>query len=201
MIAEQTLTVRLPASVVAKLRRAAALTYRTVDDIVATTVDAALVEPPSAPADVAADFAAMHLLSDQALFAAAQPSLSPAKLSRLRQLNRAAGERALAEAEMAEQTAQVGGKGALARAPEGALKSQADKLGVARAKVTSALTEPQAITASERRRAICFASRPGSAGGRPWVALYSPTAWVHLKRSASKWMRAASILSMLSRSF
>ena len=105
MIAEQTLTVRLPASVVAKLRRAAALTYRTVDDIVATTVDAALVEPPSAPADVAADFAAMHLLSDQALFAAAQPSLSPAKLSRLRQLNRAAGERALAEAEMAEQSA------------------------------------------------------------------------------------------------
>ncbi|MGE0860500.1 MAG: hypothetical protein AB7P42_15430 [Gammaproteobacteria bacterium] len=38
--------------------------------------------------------------------------------------------------------AQVGGKGALARAPEGALKSQADKLGVVRAKVTSALTEP-----------------------------------------------------------
>ncbi len=105
MIAEQTLTVRLPASVVAKLRRAAALTYRTVDDIVATTVDAALVAPPSAPDDVAAEFAAMHLLSDQALFAAAQPSLAPARLSRLRQLNHAAGERALTEAEEAEQTA------------------------------------------------------------------------------------------------
>jgi hypothetical protein len=105
VIAEQTLTVRLPASVVAKLRRAAALTYRSVDDIVAATVDAALVEPPSTPADVAAEFAAMHLLSDQALFAAAQPSLSPAKLSRLRQLNYAAGERALTEAEAAEQAA------------------------------------------------------------------------------------------------
>jgi hypothetical protein len=105
VITEQTLTLRLPASVVAKLRRAAALTYRSVDDIVATTVDAALVEPPSAPADVAAEFAAMHLLSDQALFAAAQPSLSPAKLSRLRQLNRTAGERALTEAEAAEQAA------------------------------------------------------------------------------------------------
>jgi hypothetical protein len=105
VITEQTLTLRLPASVVAKLRRAAAMTYRSVDDIVATTVDAALVEPPSAPADVAAEFAAMHLLSDQALFAAAQPSLSPAKLSRLRQLNRTAGERALTEAEAAEQAA------------------------------------------------------------------------------------------------
>ncbi len=105
MIAEQTLTVRLPASVVAKLRRAAALTYRSVDDIVATTVDAALVDPPSAPADLAADFAAMHLLSDQALFAAAQPSLSPAELLRLRQLNHAAGERTLTEAEATEQAA------------------------------------------------------------------------------------------------
>lgn len=105
MIAEQTLTVRLPASVVAKLRSAAALTYRSVDEIVATTVDAALVEPPSAPADVAAEFAAMHLLSDQALFAAAHPSLPPANLSRLRQLNHTAGERTLTGAEAAEQAA------------------------------------------------------------------------------------------------
>lgn len=105
MIAEQTLTVRLPASVMAKLRHAAALTYRSVDDIVATTVDAALVEPPNAPADVAAELAVMHLFSDQALFAAAQPSLSPTKLSRLRQLNHTAGERALTGAEAAEQEA------------------------------------------------------------------------------------------------
>lgn len=105
MIAEQTLTVRLPASVVAKLQRAAALTYRSVDDIVATTVDAALAEPPSAPADVAAEFAAMHLLSDEALFAAAQPSLSPAEAARLKQLNHAAGERSLTPAEALEQEA------------------------------------------------------------------------------------------------
>ena len=105
MIAEQTLTIRLPASVVAKLKRAAALTYRSVDDIVATTVDAALAEPPSVPVDLAAEFAAMHLLSDQALQAAAQPSLSPAELYRLRQLNHTAGERSLTQAEEAEQTA------------------------------------------------------------------------------------------------
>src|ERR1700761_6400606 len=56
-----------------------------------------------------------------------------------------------------------------------------------------------AAVASLRSRAICTASRAGSAGGRLWVALYSPTAWVHLKRSASMWISAASILSMLSR--
>ncbi len=105
MKAEQTLTVRLPASVAAKLQRAAALTYRSVDDIVATTVDAALAELPSAPADLAPEFAAMHLLSDQALQATAWPSISPAELHRLRQLNQAAGERSLTQAEAAEQEA------------------------------------------------------------------------------------------------
>ena len=76
-----------------------------MDRIVATTVDAALAEPPSVPADLAAEFAAMHLLSDQALQAAAQPSLSPAELYRLRQLNHTAGERSMTQAEEAEQTA------------------------------------------------------------------------------------------------
>lgn len=102
---EQTLTVRLPAAVVAKLQRAAALTYRSVDDIVAATVDAALADPDSVPADLAADFAAMHLLSDQALWSAVHPSLSQAEQHRLRQLNRAAGERDLTAAEAEEQTA------------------------------------------------------------------------------------------------
>lgn len=105
MIQEQTLTVRLPASVVAKLKRASALTYRSVDDIVATTVDAALTEPTSVPEDFAAEFGAMHLLSDEALWAMAQPSLSSAGQLRLRQLNHAAGERTLTEAETAEQSA------------------------------------------------------------------------------------------------
>ena len=105
MIQEQTLTVRLPASVVAKLQRAADLTYRTVDDIVATTVDAALTAPPSVPESLAAEFAAMHLLSDEALWAMARPSLSSAGQHRLRQLNHATGERNLTEAETSEQTA------------------------------------------------------------------------------------------------
>lgn len=102
---EQTLTVRLPTSVVAKLKRAAAITHRSVDEIVATTVDAVLMESPGVPQELADDFAAMHLLTDQALWANAQPSVSPAEIHRLRQLNHAAGERSLTEAEASEQTA------------------------------------------------------------------------------------------------
>jgi hypothetical protein len=47
----------------------------------------------------------MHLLSDEALFAAVQPSLSPAEAARLKQLNHAAGERSLTQAEVSEQAA------------------------------------------------------------------------------------------------
>src|SRR5262245_3027212 len=54
--------------------------------------------------------------------------------------------------------------------------------------------------ANRLKRSICTASRLGSAGGKPCVALYWPTRWVHLKRSARRWMSAASMLSMNARS-
>lgn len=44
-----------------------------------------------------------HLFSDEALWAATRPSLSPAKQFRLNQLNHKAGERPLTQAEEAEQ--------------------------------------------------------------------------------------------------
>ncbi|CAM5673008.1 hypothetical protein SANTM175S_10612 [Streptomyces antimycoticus] len=57
-----------------------------------------------------------------------------------------------------------------------------------------------ALSASCRSRMIWRASRAGSAGGAAWwAALRWPTCWVHLKRSASIWTTAASMLSMLSR--
>lgn len=55
------------------------------------------------PPDVANDLAAMHLFSDDALWAATAPSLSPTEEYRLNQLNTAAGERTLTAAEEAEQ--------------------------------------------------------------------------------------------------
>lgn len=59
----------------------------------------------SLPQELAAEFAAMHLLTDQALWASVQPSISPAEVHRLRQLNHAAGERSLTDAETSEQAA------------------------------------------------------------------------------------------------
>ncbi len=55
-------------------------------------------------------------------------------------------------------------------------------------------------SSSTRSRATCRAYRDSSAGGRPWSALSSPTRSVSLKRSARRWTREASMLSMLPRS-
>jgi len=102
-VGTQTVSIELPRSVFLKLKRAAELTHRSVGEVLVATVNVALVEPPGLPADLANELAAMHLLSDEALRAAAHPSLSPAEQSRLSQLNHRAGERLLTEAEEAEQ--------------------------------------------------------------------------------------------------
>lgn len=99
----QTVSVGLPKPVFLKLERAAQLTRRSVEDVLVSTVNAALVAPPNLPTDLANELAAMHLFSDEALQAAAQPSLSPAEQLRLNQLNHLAGERPLTQAEAAEQ--------------------------------------------------------------------------------------------------
>lgn len=104
-MADQTLTITLPEAAVRRLRRAAELTYRSVDEVVATTINAALPALPNLPTDLADELAAMHLLSDAALWAAAQPSLAPTEQYRLQQLNDVAGERALTQAEADEQAA------------------------------------------------------------------------------------------------
>lgn len=102
---EQTRTVQLPEGVFQKLQRAAELTYRSIDEILESTINATLVAPPDLPPVLANELAAMNLLSDAALWAATHPSISPAEQQRLQQLNHLAGERTLSEAEAAEQTA------------------------------------------------------------------------------------------------
>jgi hypothetical protein len=99
----QTVSVGLPRPVFLKLERAAQLTHRTIEEVLTTTVNAALIEHPDLPADLANELAAMHLFSDEALWAATHPSLSPAAQVRLSQLNHKAGERPLTQAEVAEQ--------------------------------------------------------------------------------------------------
>ncbi|MCE7982474.1 MAG: hypothetical protein DYG89_14885 [Caldilinea sp. CFX5] len=102
---ERTLTVRLPENTFLKLQKAAEVTYRSVDDLLASTIDATLIAPPDLPEALANELAALHLLGDEALWAAVLPSLSPAEQHRLEQLNHIGGERALTAAEEAEQAA------------------------------------------------------------------------------------------------
>lgn len=104
-MSDTTITVTLPEPTLRKLQRAAELTYRSVDEILLGVLNVALSVPPDLPSDVAEELAAMRLLSDDALWAAAQPSLSPAEQQRLQQLNHIAGERSLTQAESAEQAA------------------------------------------------------------------------------------------------
>ena len=98
-----TIPVQIPEALFRKLKRAADLTHRSVEDIAVTSLEAALPSASNLPHDIANELAAMHLFSDEALWAAAASSFSPAEEHRLNQLNTAAGERDLTPAEDAEQ--------------------------------------------------------------------------------------------------
>ncbi len=95
--------VQLPEPLVERLKRAADLTHRSVEEIAAASLEAVLPPAPNLPPDIADELAAMYLFSDEALWAAAAPSFSPSEEQRLDQLNAAAGERGLTPAEEAEQ--------------------------------------------------------------------------------------------------
>ena len=97
---EKTITVTLPEATFHRLKEAAQLTHRSVDEMLATTIDAILAVSPQ----LAKEWAAMHLLSDEALWQATQPTLTPTEQERLHELNHLAGERSLTEQEMSEQT-------------------------------------------------------------------------------------------------
>ena len=95
--------VQLPESLFQRLKRAAELTHRSVEELAATTLAAALPLAPDVPPEIAHELKAMHLFSDEALWAATAPPLSPTEETRLTRLNSAATERALTRAEQAEQ--------------------------------------------------------------------------------------------------
>ena len=97
---EKTITVTLPEATFHRLEQAAQLAHRSVDEMLATTIDVILAVSPQ----LANEWAAMHLLSDEALWHAAKPALTPTEQERLHELNHLAGERALTEPELSEQT-------------------------------------------------------------------------------------------------
>ena len=102
-MAEKTIAVQLPESAYRKLQKAAELTYRSVDEILVSTIETSLPAMPDVPTELAEELSAMHLLSDDALWAAVSPTLSQAEQTRLAQLNQLAHERPLTPAEEAEQ--------------------------------------------------------------------------------------------------
>jgi hypothetical protein len=95
--------VQLPESLFQRLKRTAELTHHSVQELAAITLEAALPLVPEVPPEIAHELTAMHLFSDEALWAATAPSLSPTEETRLTQLNSAATKRALTRAEQAEQ--------------------------------------------------------------------------------------------------
>lgn len=98
----QLISVQVPEPTFRRLQRVAEITHRSVEEVLTTTVNVALPHDPDLPADLADELAAMTMYSDDALWAASEPSLSPAEQRRLSQLTHAGGSRSLTAAESAE---------------------------------------------------------------------------------------------------
>lgn len=97
-----TVSIQIPERIFHRLQRIAEATYRPIEDVLATTVSVALPQSPNLLLELADDFIAMTMFSDEALWAAAESSLSPAQRRRLNQFSRAGGQRPLNAAETAE---------------------------------------------------------------------------------------------------
>jgi hypothetical protein len=97
-----TVSVQVPERLFQRLQRIAEATYRPIEDVLATTVNMALPQAPDLPPELADDLSAMTMFSDEALWAAAESSLSPSQRRRLNQLSHAGGHRSLSAAESAE---------------------------------------------------------------------------------------------------
>ncbi len=98
----QTVSVELPEPIFRKLRHVAEATHRSVEELLATTVDAALPSMPGIPSEVANELAALALFSDAALWQAVDARLSDAQQARLRQLAENSDTQPLGDAEAAE---------------------------------------------------------------------------------------------------
>ena len=102
-MSEQMIAVRVPESAYRRLKHAAGITHRSFDDLLLDVMNVALSVPVELPEEITDDLAAMSILSDDALWAASESSLSPAQQRRLGQLNQAGGSRPLTPAEKDEQ--------------------------------------------------------------------------------------------------
>lgn len=100
---EQMIAVNLPESAYRRLKRAAGISHRPFDELLLDVVNVALSVSPELPEEITDELAAMSILSDDALWAASESSLSPGQQRRLQQLNQAGGSRPLTPAEKDEE--------------------------------------------------------------------------------------------------
>lgn len=98
---EQSITITLPHTTLQRLKQTAVQTRRSIDEILAQTIEAMLMSPSTLPVD----WSALHLLSDEALWRLFHTPFPNIEQTRLQTLNHLAGERVLTQAEEAEQTA------------------------------------------------------------------------------------------------
>jgi hypothetical protein len=96
-----TISVQVPEPVFRRLERVAAVTHRSVADVLTTSVNLALPRISDLSDDLADELAAMSMLSDEALWAA-ESAFSPAQQRQLEQLSHAGGLRTLSGIEAAE---------------------------------------------------------------------------------------------------
>lgn len=101
-MSERTISVELAESTYEKLKRAAELTQRSVADVLNSTIDAALVVDSDLPQELSNELAAMHVMSDAALFSALYPIFTSEHDERLDQLSQTAEQRPLGNSEKEE---------------------------------------------------------------------------------------------------
>ena len=100
-----TIPIQVPEPLYRRLERAAALTHRSVAEVLASTIAVALPPMSDLPEALADELAGMIWLSDEALRAATQPTFTREQRKRLNELNNLEDERQLTEAEQSERAA------------------------------------------------------------------------------------------------
>ena len=83
----ETLTIMLPEPALHKAQQVAALTYRSLSEVVSRAIDAAFSAPPELSPALAQEWMALLMYSDDELRVAAEPLMTPLQQQQLQALN------------------------------------------------------------------------------------------------------------------
>lgn len=100
---EKTVPVYLPEATFRRLQRTAALTHRSVEEILSSALNETLSVPPDVPEELQDELRAMAHFKDSKLLTVARSAWAVARQERLRELNQAAGAGRLNVVEQQEQ--------------------------------------------------------------------------------------------------